>query len=193
MDRIDTAQLMYLIVLGGAVLAWFIAASRNSLGKSMQHATLWGLIFVGVIASIGLWDDIRQTVRPFQTVFADGGVIELPRAPDGHYYLTAEVNGTALRFVVDTGASDIVLSRDDAIAVGLDLTTLSFHGQANTANGIVRTAPVRLETVALGGITDRDVRAVVNEGDLFESLLGMRYLQRFSSIRIENGTLVLTR
>jgi aspartyl protease family protein len=193
MDRIDTAQLMYLILLGGAVLAWFIAANRNSLGKTMQHAALWGLIFVGVIAAIGLWDDIRQTVRPTQTVFADGGVIELPRAPDGHYYLTAEVNGTALRFVVDTGASDIVLSRADAVKVGLDPGALSFHGQASTANGIVRTAPVRLETVAVGGMVDRDVRAVVNEGDLFESLLGMRYLQRFSSIRIENGTLVLTR
>tara|TARA_R110002072_G_scaffold30369_1_gene94907 strand:- start:337 stop:918 length:582 start_codon:yes stop_codon:yes gene_type:complete len=193
MDRIDTAQLMYLILLGGAVLVWFIAANRNSMGKTMQHMALWGLIFIGVIAAIGLWDDIRQTVRPTQSVFADGGVIELPRAPDGHYYLTAEVNGETVRFVVDTGASDIVLSRADALAVGLDPATLSFHGQASTANGIVRTAPVRLESVAVGGIIDRDVRAVVNEGDLFESLLGMRYLQRFSSIRIENGTLVLTR
>ncbi|MCZ4351508.1 TIGR02281 family clan AA aspartic protease [Roseovarius aestuarii] len=193
MDQIDTAQLMYLLLLGGAVVVWFIAANRNSAGKTLQHAMLWGLIFLGVIAAIGLWDDIRQTVRPSQTVFADGNVIELPRAPDGHYYLTADINGEFVRFVVDTGASDIVLSRADAKTVGLDLDALSFHGQASTANGIVRTAPVRLETVTVGAITDRDVRAVVNDGDLFESLLGMRYLQRYSSIRIENGTLILTR
>lgn len=192
-DQFETANLIYLCLLGAAVVMWFIAANRNSLGKTLQQAMMWGLIFIGVIAAVGLWDDIRQTVRPSQTVFADRGVIELPRAPDGHYYLSADVNGATLRFVVDTGATDIVLSRADAKAVGLNPDTLGYYGQASTANGIVRTAPVTLDRVAVGDIVDRDVRAVVNEGDLFESLLGMRYLQRFTSIRIENGTLVLTR
>lgn len=193
MNEFDTANLIYLVVLGSAVMLWFFAANRNSLGKSLQQAAMWGLIFIGVIAVIGLWDDIRSTVAPSQLVSNDGARIELPRAPDGHYYLDARVNGAPLRFVVDTGASDIVLSRADAIQVGLHPDGLAFTGQANTANGIVRTAPVRLESFEVGGVTDRGLRAVVNEGALDESLLGMRYLQRFSTVQISGGKLVLER
>ncbi|WP_138933913.1 retropepsin-like aspartic protease family protein [Roseovarius arcticus] len=189
----DTANLIYLIVLGCAIMIWFFAANRDSLGKTVQQAAVWGLIFIGVIAAIGLWDDISDTVAPRQSINTEQGRIELPRAPDGHYYLAAEVNGAPVRFVVDTGASDIVLSREDAIAAGLHPDDLNFTGQASTANGIVRTAPVRLDSIAAGGLTDRDVRAVVNSGELRESLLGMGYLERFTSVHITGGTLVLQR
>ncbi len=189
----DTANLVYLLVLGCAIMIWFFAANCDSLGKTVQQAAVWGLIFIGVIAVIGLWDDISATVSPRQSVNAEQGRIELPRAPDGHYYLAAEVNGAPVRFVVDTGASDIVLSREDAIAAGLHPDDLNFTGQANTANGIVRIAPVRLDSIAAGGIIDRDVRAVVNSGELRESLLGMGYLERFTSVQITGGTLVLQR
>ncbi len=189
----DTANLVYLIVLGCAIMIWFFAANRDSLGKTAQQAAVWGLIFIGVIAAIGLWDDISATVAPRQSVNAEQGRIEVPRAPDGHYYLAAEVNGAPVRFVVDTGASDIVLSREDAIAAGLHPDDLNFTGQASTANGIVRTAPVRLDSIAAGGLTDRDVRAVVNSGELRESLLGMGYLERFTSVQITGGMLVLQR
>lgn len=192
MNEFDNAQLIYLIVLGSAVVFWFVVSNRNSLGKTMQQAVLWGLIFVGVLAGIGLWEDIRRTVIPTQTVFS-GGVIELPRAPDGHYYLMAEVNGAPIRFVVDTGASQIVLSRKDAVAAGLDPETLNYFGTASTANGLVRMAAVRLDSFAVGDMHDSNLRAVVNEGELFESLLGMTYLQRFSKMQIANGVLVLER
>ncbi|WP_281967963.1 retropepsin-like aspartic protease family protein [Roseovarius nanhaiticus] len=189
----DTAHLVYLIVLGCAVMMWFFAANRDSLGKTLQQAAVWGAIFIGVIAAIGLWDDVRGTVAPRQSVSAEAGRIELPRAPDGHYYLDAEVNGAPIRFVVDTGASDIVLSREDAAAAGLRPENLNFTGHASTANGIVRTAPVRLDTISVEGLSDRGVRAVVNSGELRESLLGMGYLERFRSVQITGGTLILER
>ncbi|MFD0858206.1 retropepsin-like aspartic protease family protein [Roseovarius aquimarinus] len=189
----DTAHLVYLIVLGCAVMMWFFAANRHSLGKTLQQAAVWGAIFIGVIAAIGLWDDVRGTVAPRQSVSTEAGRIELPRAPDGHYYLDAEVNGAPIRFVVDTGASDIVLSREDAAAAGLNPADLNFIGQASTANGIVRTAPVRLDSITVGGLRDEGVRAVVNSGELRESLLGMGYLERFRSMQITGGTLVLER
>lgn len=189
----DTASLVYLVILGGAVMIWFFAANRNALGKTLQQAAVWGLIFIGVIAAIGLWDDIRSTVTPMQAVSRDGARIALPRARDGHYYLNARVNGAPVSFVVDTGASDIVLSRSDAIRVGLHPDGLNFIGQARTANGVVRTAPVRLDRFEVGGVTDRGVRAVVNEGELNVSLLGMHYLQRFSNMQISDSKLVLER
>lgn len=193
MNDFDYARLFYLVLLGGALLTWFFAQNRASFGKLTQQALAWGLIFVGVIAAVGLWDDIRQTVRPTQTVLAQDSRIELPRAPDGHYYLTAEINGTPIRFVVDTGATQIVLTRADAARAGIDTDALAYTGRANTANGTVRTAPVRLDSVAIGPIRDTGLRAVVNEGSMEQSLLGMDYLQRYSSVEIGGGKLVLTR
>jgi len=192
MDSVDLPRLVYLVLLGSVLVLWFVVQGRDSLGKLLQHAALWALIFLGAIAAVGLWEDIRQTVRPSQSVVSDTR-IELPRAPDGHYYLTAQVEGTPVRFVVDTGASQIVLSRSDATRAGIDTGALVYTGRARTANGTVRTAPVRLDRLAIGPIEDRDVRAVVNEGDMDGSLLGMDYLRRFSRVEIADDRLVLTR
>jgi aspartyl protease family protein len=192
MQDFDFDRLTYLLILGSVIVVWFVAQNRASLGKLAQQALIWGLIFVGALAAVGLWDDIRQTVRPMQSVVS-GDRIELPRAPDGHYYLTAEVSGVPVRFVVDTGASQIVLSQSDAERIGIDTGALAYLGRAYTANGEVRTAPVRLESMAVGPVRHENLRAVVNEGDMGQSLLGMAYLQRFSSIEITGGRLVLTR
>lgn len=193
MDGTDLARLSYLVLLGAVIAFWFVVQNRQSMGKTLQQALIWALLFLGVIAGVGLWEDVRQTVRPTQSVISGTGQIALPRSPDGHYYLTAEVNGAEIRFLVDTGATDIFLSRADAAAAGLDIAGLPFIGSAMTANGQVRTAPVRLDVVRLGDVEDRNVRAFVNEGDMRESLLGMGYLQRFSTIEIRDGALILTR
>ena len=192
METIDLPSLVYLVILGAAVGLWFFVQNRASLGRLAQYAAIWGLIFLGAIAVVGLWGDIRQTVQPRQSVISDSR-IEIPRAPDGHYYLTAEVNGVALRLVVDTGASQIVLSQQDARRAGIDTASLVYTGRAVTANGTVRTAPVRLDRVEVGPIRDTNVRAVVNGGEMAGSLLGMAYLQRFSRVEITGARLVLER
>ena len=186
-------ELAYLAILGAAVVVWYVTNNRMSLGKVAQQAIAWVLIFVAVIAAIGVWDDIRSTVMPRQSVQQDGGQITVPRSRDGHYYLTLEVNGKPIEFLVDTGASQMVLNERDAETVGLDPAQMIFSGSASTANGVVRTAPVRLETIKLGPHLDTAVSAWVNGGDLDQSLLGMSYLQRWSSIEIRDGALVLTR
>jgi aspartyl protease family protein len=192
MEQVDFPSLVYLVILGLVIGTWFVVQNRASLGRLAQYGAIWGLIFLGAIAVVGLWGDIRQTVQPRQSVISDSR-IEVPRAPDGHYYLNAEINGVALRLVVDTGASQIVLSRADAARVGIDTERLVFAGRALTANGAVRTAPVRLDSVAIGPILDSNVRAVVNGGEMAGSLLGMDYLQRFSRVEITGGRLVLER
>ncbi|WP_371059599.1 TIGR02281 family clan AA aspartic protease [Rhodosalinus sp. 5P4] len=187
------AQLTYLALLGGAIAFWLLLRNRTRLGQMAQYAAVWGLIFLGAIAAVGLWGDIRQTVAPRQNVLADQGRITVPRAPDGHYYLTLDVNGVPVRFVVDTGASQVVLTRADAARAGIDTASLAFLGRAMTANGEVATAPVRLDSIGTGPIRDEGFNAWVNAGEMRESLLGMSYLQRFGTIRISDGELVLTR
>lgn len=193
MDSFDTGRLIYLALLGLMVCAWFFAQNRLSTNKLLQQAAVWGLIFLGAIAAFGLWEDIRQTVRPQQTVFADQGKIVVPRSPDGHYYIAAEVNGAPVEFVLDTGATTLVLTREDAAAAGLTPDSLNFTSRAMTANGEVRTAPVRLDSVTIGPATDKDITAVVNGGEMSQSLLGMTYLQRWGKIEITGGELTLTR
>lgn len=193
MTSLDLGHLAYLLLLGAVLVFWVFVQNRDSLGKKAQAAAAWGLIFLGTVAAVGLWGDIRRTVLPQQAVIAEDGRIELPRAPDGHYYVTLELNGSPVRFVVDTGASGIVLTRSDAAAAGIDLQGLAFFAQAMTANGPVQTAPVRIDRMSLGPFTDRAVRAYVNGGEMEQSLLGMSYLQRFDRLEISGGTLVLER
>ncbi|MEW2911529.1 TIGR02281 family clan AA aspartic protease [Leisingera sp. JC11] len=193
MGEYEIGRFIYLIILLVAVGSWVFVQNRQSIGKTLQMFAVWGFIFLGVIASYGLWEDIRQTVRPQQSVAIDAGRVEVPRAPDGHYYLTLDVNGAPVEFLVDTGASQVVLNERDARSAGIDTGSLAYLGRASTANGEVRTASVWIDEISLGGITDTDVRVWVNQGELEQSLLGMGYLQRWSSIEIRNGALVLTR
>jgi aspartyl protease family protein len=191
MDDFDTGRLIYLLVLLGAVLGSFIAMGRANLGKTAQQAAIWVLIFLGAIAAVGLWDDIRGSLAPRAAIVGDGR-IEVPVAPDGHFYLTATIDGADITFVVDTGASAIVLTEADARAAGIPTGNLSYTGRAQTANGMVTTAPVTLDSMTLGGVTDRAVSAVVNGGDLDTSLLGMTYLSRYR-MTFSDRTLTLER
>ena len=181
---------LLLLALGGA----YLASHRQSVGKSLQMALVWGMIFMGCMAIYGLWGDIsRDYGRKSLPITQQDGAIALPRASDGHYYVTAEVNGTEIEFLVDTGASDIVLSRVDAARIGFDLDKLAFLGSARTANGVVPIAYGRLKTIRLGHHLDQAVSVSINGGEMDKSLLGMSYLGRFGRIEMTQDQLILRR
>ncbi len=189
----DYGQLGYLVLLGSVIAGYFLVANRNQLGKMAQQAAVWGLIFLGAIAAAGLWGDIRSTVPGPQAMRVGEGRIEVPRSPDGHYYLRLGLNGTPVDFIVDTGATDMVLSAEDAARIGIEEGSLRFLGRAVTANGEIRTAATRIDEVRLGGFLDRDVPARVSGGEMPGSLLGMGYLSRFTELSISGGRLTLVR
>lgn len=193
MDSWDIGSLAYLGLLGAVLVFWLIVHNRQTLGRTLQQAAGWVLIFLAVIAAVGLWDDIRRTAMPGRAAVATEGRIEVPRSPDGHFYLTLLVNDAPVQFMIDTGASAVVLRPRDAARAGIDTAGLAFTGRANTANGAIRTAPVRLAKVSLGPIEDRNLRAWVNEGEMDQSLLGMSYLERWGRIEIAGQHLVLER
>lgn len=192
MSTDDYGSLIYLVLLGVFIASYFFVSRQESLSELARQGALWGFIFLGVIVSYGLWNDVSRTVIPRQSAFEDGQ-IEVPRRTDGHFYLTLHVGDVPVEFVVDTGATSVVLTQEDAERVGIDLDTLIYGGTASTANGTVRTARVTLENVRLGPLEEGRVRAFVNEGDLKTSLLGMSYLQRFDAVSFTGGRLVLVR
>lgn len=195
MDQVETGHLIYLVVLTAMVVFWFFSDMRQSLGKTLQHAVAWGLIILGAIAAVAMWDTIEAALFGEQQryVYSDSPSIEIPVQADGHYYLTAELNGKTVGFVVDTGATSIVLTQDDAAKIGIDPSKLRFNGIARTANGTVATATAIVDEFAVGPFTDRSVLAEVNQGELDISLLGMTYLSRYGEITISGGKMVLSR
>ncbi len=189
----DTGLILGAVLMGAIVLIMLSSLARSRAGQLVRNGTAWIIIFIVVVAGFGLWEDIRDDFMPQQSAFADQGRVEVPRNRDGHYYMTAQVNGAPVDFVVDTGATEIVLTREDAERAGLAVDQLQFYGRASTANGEVRTAPVRIDEIDIGGISDHDVPAYVNEGQMFRSLMGMSYLHRWDRMEIADGKLILSR
>lgn len=184
-------RFFYLILLLTLVGSWVVVEYRGKMGAGLRSLLAWGLIFLAVMVGYGLWSDMRTQIAPLQGV-TESGTLEIPRARDGHYYPRAQVNGQPLTFMADTGASGIVLGQADAARLGIDSSGLVFTGEARTANGVVRTARVRLDSLDLGPFSDRDVPAYVTDGAMEGSLLGMDYLGRFR-IEIDGDRMILSR
>ncbi len=194
LDDPDTAaRLIYLILLLVVLASVLFGGGWGRLGTALRQALVWVLIFAMVVIAYGYRDVLRATLLPGTAILVSEDVIELRRAADGHFFANVEVNGAPVRFMVDTGASDVVLSAADARRAGIELEALAFSGRAMTANGPVQTASVRLGEVRFGGSVERDLRASVTSGALGTSLLGMSYLDRFSRIEIAGERMILTR
>ncbi|MEK9978736.1 MAG: TIGR02281 family clan AA aspartic protease [Paracoccaceae bacterium] len=193
MEENDFSRLIYLSVLVVAILGSVLISRRGAYGKMFRQAGVWLLIFMGLVAIVASWQDIRQSGQTMSFQQSEDGAIIIPKEIDGHFHLTVTINDRPIEFLVDTGASDIVLTREDAARVGFDPNRLDYWGMANTANGTVRLATIRLETVRLGEFIDKNIRASVNKAPMEKSLLGMRYLSKFRAIEISNDQMILKR
>lgn len=190
MFGMDTGQIIGIAFL--FVLALSLLGSIWSHKETLRNALIWIVIFAGVAFGSGALDQAHFGFAQPEPTFT-GATIEVPKGRDNHFRLTLKINNVPVNFLVDTGASQVVLTQEDAARVGLDPTNLAYTGTAFTANGEVATAPVRLDRVVLGNITDTRIRASVNSGDMESSLLGMSYLSRFESIEIRRNVLILNR
>jgi aspartyl protease family protein len=122
---------------------------------------------------------------------ARAGSVELRMTSDGHFHAEAEVNGRSIDVLVDTGASMVALTWEDAERAGIYVKDSDFTHRAQTANGSSRIAPVVIDRISIGDITVRNVKgAVAERGRLFKTLLGMSFLGR-TSWSMKSGVLVL--
>ncbi len=166
-------------------------------GMMLRYLAIWGVIILTVTAGFGIWQERGGSIAAMQDLGAaqtvQNGTITLTQKRDGHFYADLNINGNDIHFLVDTGATDLVLSKEDAARIGLDATQLNFNRKASTANGTVHSAVVRLEEIRFGPFLDQNISASVNGGKMRTSLLGMNYLRRFDSIQISNGEMILER
>jgi len=197
----DPDSRMYLLTRIGWVAligASVISAARFNPKTALRQAAIWVAIILGLVGLYSFKNDAAYigqrfmgALSPTQGVAHDDGTLSFDAGPDGHFRIQARVNGGRVTFMVDTGASDIVLTPGDARRIGIDPATLVFDQFAETANGTVSGAAIRLDSLVMGSIEMNQLPATVNGADMSESLLGMEFLNTLQGWRVENGVLTL--
>jgi aspartyl protease family protein len=122
--------------------------------------------------------------------YAGQSVVELQREADGHFYADVEINNMPIRILVDTGASGIALTRDDARRAGLSVSVGMFDVVGEGAGGDVKGEYAMLDTVRLGNETARQVPAIILDGGN-QSLLGQSFLRQFDAVEIKGDRMIL--
>lgn len=187
------------VVIGLAALALL---RRQRLAESLQAAALWLVIALLLAVAYTYREPLRQAgkrvlgqlIPGYAVSVADGRhlTVEVARGVDGQFSVRAEVNGARLSMLVDTGASAVVLSNEAARAAGLPVAGLTYDVLVETANGRTRAASVLIERMAVGGIVEHRVPALVAApGALGGSLLGMSFLSRLDSFVFRGDRLIL--
>ena len=200
----DLAQLGYLVVIlifvGSALLGRGLGAGEIARATAGWLAIL--LLLVGAYAYrtelTGVGGRLLGVLAPGVPISgrlageADSAVV-IARGIDGHFAVRASVQNVPMMMMVDTGASFVTLTPEDAAAIGVDAGALRFTMPIRTANGLIQAAPITIAKLALGSIERRDVAALVAPPDsLDQSLLGMSFLNTLTGYAISGDRLVLT-
>ena len=195
-DVARAAPLSVILVL----MVMRLAASTQPLGRMAKQLSLFLIAGTVLVVGYSYRDDLGVifgrtlgTVVPGHGTQIAPGMMRFQADDGGQFVIDATVNGTAVHFLVDTGASGIALSKRDAERLGIDAKDLSYTGLFSTANGTTRAAPVTLDAIKIGPMQAYSVHAWVNEGDLDQSLLGMSYLSTLGRVEIKGDTLILER
>ncbi len=196
--KIDLVHSLLILAFVGASA---ILHQRFQAHKVIRHAAIWlaigGLVLIGYsfrheAAWLGnrLLADLAPSLGEPR-----GDAMRFTASSGGHFVVevvvTTNTGEIPVRFLVDTGASDVVISPADARRLGFDPGALKFSKIYQTANGTVYGAPVRLDTMTIGSIRVKNVRASVNGADMAQSLLGMSFLDRLSRYEVTSGSLIL--
>ena len=163
-------------------------------------AAVSALLAAQTVMDMGRHDAQAAPMAAVASLRSDRGDIEPPvanqpasiaKSADGHYWAEAKVNGTRVRFLVDTGATAVALSLADATRLGIEPAGLNYTHKVMTASGEARAARVSLDSVSVAGARLDDVEAYVIESGLEVSLLGMTYLGRLQKFEATRTALIL--
>lgn len=169
------------------------------LREVLTAVATWGTLALVLVAGYtyrfelaGVGYRVLGALAPGMAVSQGDGSVMVVRDPSGHFQIEAAANGAQIRFLVDTGASAVVLTHDDAARAGIDVSALVYSVPVSTANGRTMVAPARIEDLRLADIRLGDVRSFIAQpGNLETSLLGMSALSRLRSWTVEGDRLVL--
>ena len=192
----DTGSLALKLALAIFVGGLVITLYRERLSKALEALLFWAVL--GLLLVVGysyrfelrdVGDRVIAELMPGH-VASHGRRVEVVRGHGGDFAVGAHINGARVPMVLDTGASSVVLTQEAAKAAGLPLEVLVYNVNVDTANGRTRAAPVTLDRLAVGGLTERAVPALVAQpGQLKNNLLGMTFLNRLESWEVRGDRL----
>lgn len=196
--RLAYAAALLLVIGSGVIFAY-----RGKPGTALRHAATWLLAGTVAVAGyayrseVGIFAErVWAELNPSYSIERRGedGMLELvlTRRIDGHFAANVAVNGAEIPMLVDTGASALTLSHEDARAAGIDPDSLSYSTTVLTANGRALVAQTTADSVEIGSISFGSARVFVAQpGRLNESLLGIGILSRLESYSVEGDRLIL--
>lgn len=200
--RFSALEASGLLALGG--LALLMAASIvegfvRHWTYGVQAIAVSGGILVALIVTYASRDELQTVldraigdIAVGRTVVTPEGDVVAARRTDGSFMVRGEVNGHETRFIFDTGASTVVLRAENAAALGFKPDSLDYSIPVSTANGAAMAAPVVIDRLTVGSITERNVRALIaRSGVLHANLLGMSFLERLGSYEVRGNRLIL--
>nr|CRH04496.1 conserved membrane protein of unknown function [Candidatus Magnetococcus massalia] len=188
----------YALAISLLVGSW-LASSHNRMGSMVKQIGGWIAFICLLIVVYGYRHELGSVKDRFFTTLMPGQTISqssnrsltISQSKDGHFHTVLTINNQRIPFLVDTGASTIVLSPGAASRVGFDPDQLDYTRRFRTANGVVYNAPVVLKKLELGGIRMQNVPAVVNGTAMRRSLLGMTFFNRLKRYSVHNERLTL--
>ena len=185
-------KIALLVFAGGLLLVLF----RERLSKALEATLFW--VVVGLLLVVGytyrfelrdVADRVMSELVPGH-VAGHGRNVQVVRGNSGDFAVAVHINGVKIPMVLDTGASSVVLTQEAARAAGLPIEVLNYTISVDTANGRTRAASVTLDRLAVGGLTERSVPALVAQpGQLKTNLLGMTFLNRLQSWEVRGDKL----
>lgn len=195
-NQIDLASRLGIVVLLIGSLIVMLRSERFS--YVVRSFLVWGGLGLALIVGYSYWEEIAPVAQrvggnlfPSEPRIVSPGTVALRAGTGRHFRAVAEVNGQRVQFLVDTGASDVALTKDDARRVGIDPNRLTYDVPYRTANGTSFGARVRLDRVKIGDIVVDDVAGHVADGELGQSLLGMSFLRRLSGFEVRGDEMIL--
>ena len=194
-DWTDVAYRLGIVVL---VCAGGFRALQGPLSQHLRHAAIWTVIIAVLALGYAYRGALAGVGQRLQLAFSGGDPVSLrehelaiPRDESGGFTVVARVNGQRVRFLVDTGATETVLSPDDARRLGVDVDHLSFDRQSETANGLGYGAGWSADRLDVGDIRLDAFPMTINKAPMSTSLLGMSFLGRLESFEARRDTLTL--
>jgi aspartyl protease family protein len=194
--RLDTSSLETKLTALALAIMIALAIFRRHFSHVLESILIWlvvaTLLVLGYTYRFELRDVGERVLAEFipGRAASRGRTVEIARGAGGSFAVATQVNGARIAMVLDTGASAVVLTQEAARAAGLPLEVLNYSVNVDTANGRARAAPVTLDRVSVGGITERAVPALVAQpGQLRTSLLGMTFLNRLERWEVRGDRL----
>ena len=194
----DWSNVIYILIL---IMLLIMGFSRKDLPikKIFEFAGLWilfalmALILYSYRFEVGeIKDRILSDLFPAKAINKNQEKLILNIAQDGHYYLNVKIKNQEVRFMIDTGASDMVIDEKIALKLGYDIRNINYNKIFQTANGQSYGASIYVDEVDVSGVKFYNVQASITNSDLVTPLLGMSFLQKFYKYEFFRDKLILT-